>query len=163
MEHETWKGQCNFATLTFMDEKHLIADIPQKAIIEQNGKVLLVRNAESQWQLPGGRLNEGESPSEGIIREIKEELDVDVRPDSIFDTVVFQSKSGQWHYGVIYICTLLSDVSEMKDAAGEALQMVWVESMEGTKNLEDDGSVMWQEYKNILEKYFNNKKDGAIH
>lgn len=140
-----------------MQENHLVADIPQKAIIEIGGKVLLVRNNESHWQLPGGRLNEGESPQEGIAREIREELGVDIEPTNIFDTLVFQSKNGRWHYLVVYECKLLSGVEDIRDLVGEATRMVWIGSADETKHLEDDGSIMWKEYKQVLEKYFKEK------
>lgn len=144
-----------------MSENHLVADIPQKAIIEHNGKVLLVRNSEAHWQLPGGRLNEGESPLEGIVREIKEELGADINPVSIFDTFVFQSKSsGRWHYAVVYVCKLLSKVGDLKDLTGEAAQIVWVGSAKETDHLVNDGSIMWKEYKQVLEKYFREKNYG---
>ena len=146
-----------------MEEKHLIADIPQKAIINKNSKVLLVRNSESHWQLPGGRLNEGENPREGIIREIREELGVDAELVAIYDVFVFQSKSGQWHYVVVWECKLLDETAPMKDLAGEATQMVWVSTKEEADRLEHDGSVMWREYKHVLEKYFGEKYNGSTH
>jgi len=52
------------------ESEHLVADIPQKAIIEHEGKVLMVMNSERHWQLPGGRLHTGEEPIEGLKREI---------------------------------------------------------------------------------------------
>lgn len=140
-----------------MEDKHLVADVPQKAIIEHDGKVLLVRNTEAHWQLPGGRLNEGENPREGIIREIKEELGADIEPGHIFDTFIFQNKNGCWHYLVVYECTLLSKIEDMKDLTGEATQMVWVASLAEAEKLEADGSIMWQSYKEVLVKYFGTK------
>jgi ADP-ribose pyrophosphatase len=47
--------------------------------VTQDGKVLLVRQYrypvdESLWELPAGRLDEGEEPEAGIQRELREEI-----------------------------------------------------------------------------------------
>lgn len=50
-------------------------------ITDADGKILLMhRNTpkRTQWELPGGKIDEGESPEETAVREIKEELGVDV-------------------------------------------------------------------------------------
>lgn len=38
-----------------------------------DGKVLLVSKDGENWQLPGGHLEEGETPEEAVVREIEEE------------------------------------------------------------------------------------------
>lgn len=52
------------------------------AIIVRNGKLLLSHRAaepfKDKWDLPGGFLEETESPEDGLKREIKEELGVGV-------------------------------------------------------------------------------------
>lgn len=53
------------------------------AIIIENRRVLATRRAPGMshplmWEFPGGKLKEGESPGEGILREIREELGVEV-------------------------------------------------------------------------------------
>ncbi|MFP4629514.1 MAG: (deoxy)nucleoside triphosphate pyrophosphohydrolase, partial [Desulfohalobiaceae bacterium] len=54
------------------------------AIIEADGLVLAARRGEQmampgKWEFPGGKLRPGESPVQGIVREIKEELDLKVQ------------------------------------------------------------------------------------
>lgn len=34
------------------------------------------------WEFPGGKIEPGETPEQSIVREIKEELDADIRVDS---------------------------------------------------------------------------------
>jgi 8-oxo-dGTP diphosphatase len=53
------------------------------AVIVRDGCVLacrrnLERSAGGLWEFPGGKVEPGESPSEALAREIREELDVDV-------------------------------------------------------------------------------------
>jgi len=50
-----------------------------KAVILDLGRVLLLANDRGEWELPGGRLDPGESETEALIREIDEELGVAAR------------------------------------------------------------------------------------
>ncbi len=53
------------------------------ALIDIDGRVLLARRPEGKkmaglWEFPGGKLNPGETPEAALIRELKEELGIDV-------------------------------------------------------------------------------------
>jgi 8-oxo-dGTP diphosphatase len=53
------------------------------ALVDVDGRVLLARRPEGKkmaglWEFPGGKLNPGETPEAALIRELKEELDIDV-------------------------------------------------------------------------------------
>jgi 8-oxo-dGTP diphosphatase len=55
------------------------------ALIDADGRVLLAqRPAHKQlgglWEFPGGKLHEGETPEAALIRELKEELGIEVAP-----------------------------------------------------------------------------------
>jgi 8-oxo-dGTP diphosphatase len=65
------------------------------AIIESEEKILVVQRSEKmnlplKWEFPGGKIEHGEGEEECIIREIKEELNLDIEVlkklnSSIFD------------------------------------------------------------------------------
>ncbi|TXC76929.1 (deoxy)nucleoside triphosphate pyrophosphohydrolase [Luteibaculum oceani] len=53
------------------------------ALIEANNKVLVVQRSENmslpnKWEFPGGKIEPNESERACIIREIKEELNIDI-------------------------------------------------------------------------------------
>lgn len=55
------------------------------AIIEQYGRVLVTQRSESMsqamlWEFPGGKIEEGETEEECLVREIKEELNLEILP-----------------------------------------------------------------------------------
>ena len=49
-------------------------------IRDATGRILLVRHVEGRWQLPGGAVDPGETPSETARRECREELGAAVEP-----------------------------------------------------------------------------------
>ncbi len=53
------------------------------ALIDPDGRVLIAQRPEGKsmaglWEFPGGKVEEGEIPEEALIRECKEELDIDI-------------------------------------------------------------------------------------
>jgi 8-oxo-dGTP diphosphatase len=64
------------------------------AVIFREGKVLCVQRAEHEreyvslkWEFPGGKVEVGESREEALIREIREELSVDIEVSEFLMTV----------------------------------------------------------------------------
>jgi 8-oxo-dGTP pyrophosphatase MutT (NUDIX family) len=56
-----------------------------KGILIRDGNVILLRNERDEWELPGGKLEPSESPEQCLAREVAEELQLDVVPQSILD------------------------------------------------------------------------------
>lgn len=53
------------------------------ALVDMDGRVLLARRPKGKplagyWEFPGGKIQDGETPESALIRELKEELDIDV-------------------------------------------------------------------------------------
>jgi 8-oxo-dGTP diphosphatase len=57
------------------------------AVIEHQGKILAVKRGVSKlpyisqkWEFPGGKMEEAETEKQTIVREIREELHMDIHP-----------------------------------------------------------------------------------
>ncbi len=61
-----------------------------KAVLFEGDRVVLLENERQQWELPGGRLAPGEEPTGCLIREVAEELGIDVAVAAILDTWVYE-------------------------------------------------------------------------
>jgi hypothetical protein len=47
-----------------------LVPISVKGIVFEDGKVWLRHNERNEWELPGGKLDEGEQPEETVVREM---------------------------------------------------------------------------------------------
>ncbi|HLC74640.1 MAG TPA: NUDIX hydrolase [Candidatus Nanoarchaeia archaeon] len=54
-------------------------DLAGCAIIENNAILLLHRMSKDWYELPGGKVNPNESAENAAVRELKEELNIDVK------------------------------------------------------------------------------------
>ncbi|MFD2365026.1 NUDIX domain-containing protein [Pseudoduganella sp. GCM10020061] len=81
--------------------------ISVKGVLETgDGEVVLLHNERNEWELPGGRIEDGETPQECLAREIMEELGLSVRVGPLLDSYVLEVVPGKRVFIVTYGCTL---------------------------------------------------------
>ena len=65
------------------------------AIIENEGRILLARRRADApypllWEFPGGKVEPGEDPKECVVREIREELAIEIAVDGIYEVIFYR-------------------------------------------------------------------------
>lgn len=63
------------------------------AIIIHEDKVFATQRGYGEfkdgWEFPGGKIEEGETPQEALVREIKEELNIEIEVRELLDVVEY--------------------------------------------------------------------------
>lgn len=75
-------------------------------LLTPDGDVVLLLNERDEWELPGGRIELGESSSECLAREIREELDLQVSVGAPLDTYLFEVIPDKHVFIATYRCVL---------------------------------------------------------
>jgi 8-oxo-dGTP pyrophosphatase MutT (NUDIX family) len=82
-----------------------------KGVLVRDGRVVLMHNERDEWELPGGRIEPGETPEQTVAREITEESGLPVDVDEILDAWVYHiAVAAKDVFIVTYGCTTTSSV-----------------------------------------------------
>lgn len=66
------------------------------------------------WEFPGGKIEEGETPEEAIVREIKEELDTDIQVERYVDTIEYDYP--EFHLSMdCFLCSIIEGDLVLKE------------------------------------------------
>ncbi len=85
------------------------------------GKVLLIRSPRRGWEFPGGQVEEGESLTEALVREVQEETGVTVEVTELVG-IYSNTRSHIVMFG--FLCEWLN--GELTTSP-ESLEVAWVE------------------------------------
>ena len=78
-----------------------------KGVVARDGRVLLLHNERGEWELPGGRLEIGETPQQCVVREIAEETGWAVTAWPILDAWLYHITQADKHVFIVtYACQL---------------------------------------------------------
>ena len=75
-------------------------------ILPEPGKCVLALNDRNEWELPGGRIELGETPEEAVVREISEELGLKADVARLIDCYLFEVIPEKHVFVVTYGCVL---------------------------------------------------------
>ena len=98
------------------------------ALIDSDGRVLLARRPEGKslaglWEFPGGKVEPGETPENALIRELKEELDIDTWASCLAPLTFASHTYPEFHLLMpLYACRRWQGTVR----ATEGQQLVWV-------------------------------------
>lgn len=135
-------------------EKHFEGKVNQNAIVTTRGgsRVLIVRDVQDAdlWELPGGRLNQGESPTDGIRRELLEELGVEVEVGRIYHTqYLWHERDQRENLLLMYEVFVPSEDINFNLESDELAEVKWVD-----KNSYKE-IPMYKDTRESLDAYFN--------
>ena len=113
------------------------------AIIRKGDKIFATQRGYGEWkdwwEFPGGKVEAGESPEQALAREIKEELDTEIRVDKFLATI-------EWDYPRFhltmhcYICSLLTDALHLNEH--EAARWLGAADLESVRWLPADDQLL---------------------
>ena len=100
--------------------RHLFEVVIGCYIFNNEGKMLLLENRRGTWGILGGHLEEGETPKDAVIREVKEEANIEVKIGPLIAVRTFKNT-----VGINYVCKYVS--GEIKLQVEEVKDFKWVE------------------------------------
>ena len=98
------------------------------ALVDPDGRVLLARRPtgkpmEGLWEFPGGKIEAGERHEDTLIRELKEELGIDVKKDCLAPLTFASHAYEEFHLLMpLYICRRWDGMVVAK----EGQELAWV-------------------------------------
>lgn len=105
------------------------------AIVRQDDRYLVDRRSTSDafdglWEFPGGKIQEGESPSQAARRECLEELGLHVTPHTALAPVkhVYEARTFRLHP---VICCVQSGTAKARESVVEEVRWVTIDVLRG--------------------------------
>ncbi|MCC5893916.1 MAG: (deoxy)nucleoside triphosphate pyrophosphohydrolase [Alkalibacterium sp.] len=98
------------------------------AIIVEDGKVLCAQRGDKKalanlWEFPGGKIERNETPQEALMREIAEELLIEVEVQA----GVFEETSYEYDFGRVHLTTFICLLKNGRPKLTEHHQVKWLE------------------------------------
>ncbi len=98
------------------------------ALVDADGRVLIARRPHGRsmgglWEFPGGKVERGETPETALIRELREELGVDVGAHCLAPFAFASHRYPDFHLLMpLYVCRMWTGTARPRE--GQALEWV---------------------------------------
>lgn len=97
------------------------------AILIKEGRILCAQRGGAKslpflWEFPGGKIEQGESPHQALIRELSEELLIEVE----LEATIFDAVSYEYDFGVVNLTTIIGKLKSGEPVLTEHQEIRWL-------------------------------------
>lgn len=94
------------------------------AVIRKDDRIFVTQRGYGEfkdgWEFPGGKIEQGETPQQALVREIREELETEIRVGDLIDTI-------EYDYPTFHL----------------SMDCFWCEIVEGSLELKEHEAAKW--------------------
>lgn len=94
------------------------------AVIRKDDRIFVTQRGYGEfkdgWEFPGGKIEPGETPQQALVREIREELETEIRVGDLIDTI-------EYDYPTFHL----------------SMDCFWCEIVEGSLELKEHEAAKW--------------------
>jgi len=123
--------------ITAPDSLATMADVPiilvvAVALVDVDGRVLIAQRPEGKsmaglWEFPGGKVESGEAPEHALIRELQEEIGIDVTENCLAPFTFASHRYDDFHLLMpLYVCRVWDGAV----VAREGQTLKWVRALD---------------------------------
>ena len=115
-------------------------------VIVENNKILLNKDKKDDfWKIIGGQVQEGESLEQTAIREVKEEMGIDIKIIKPMNSMVLWKKDK----AIVLIHYLAQRIGQVKPGP-DILEWKWIDIDNPPSNVAPNVKMVVEEWKNSL-------------
>lgn len=100
------------------------------AVIRKNNHIFATQRGYGEfkggWEFPGGKIEPGETPQQALVREIREELDTEIKVGDLIETI-------EYDYPSFHL----------------SMDCFWCEIVEGSLELKEHEAARWLDKENL--------------
>ena len=104
------------------------------AVIRDNDRILATARGYGEykgwWEFSGGKIEEGESPKQALVREIREELGVKIEVHDLIDIIDYDYETFHLHMNCYWATVVRGELQLLEHEAAKWLDASNIESVD---------------------------------